>query len=51
MPGERNFTYTLMYAFEDHYAGLADPSMAIKYSGDEGVYWLDDYAENGGKHG
>ena len=36
--------YTLMYAFEDHYAGLADPSMAIKYSGDEGVYWLDDYA-------
>lgn len=41
--------YTLMYAFEDHYAGLADPSMAIKYSGDEGVYWLDDYAENGGK--
>lgn len=41
--------YTLIYAFEDHYAGLADPSMAIKYSGDEGVYWLDDYAENGGK--
>ena len=38
-----------IYAYQDPIAARANRNMAVYYRGQDGVLWLDDYPENGGK--